>query len=90
MMKFLKLKPSVGLLSIPYSIIFIFFFFIPLILTLIISFWDYIEYSIIPDFIFEHYAYIFKDCLNFEKDICVTFKTYLSTFYFVLLLGFSR
>ena len=45
MMKFLKLKPSVGLLSIPYSLIFIFFFFIPLILTIIISFWDYNEYS---------------------------------------------
>ena len=95
MMKLLKLKPSVGLLSIPYSIIFIFFFFIPLILTFIISFWDYNEYSIIPDFIFENYAYIFKDCLNFEKDICVTFKTYLSTFifcfitwFFTLIIGF--
>ena len=95
MMKLLKLKPSVGLLSIPYSLIFIFFFFIPLILTFIISFWDYNEYSIIPDFIFENYSYIFKDCLNFEKDICVTFKTYLSTFifcfitwFFTLIIGF--
>ena len=94
-MKYLKLKPSVGLLSIPYSLIFIFFFFIPLTLTFIISFWDYNEYSIIPDFIFENYEYIFKDCLNFEKDICVTFKTYLSTFifcfitwFFTLIIGF--
>ena len=94
-MKLLKLKPSVGLLSIPYSLIFIFFFFIPLALTFIISFWDYNEYSIIPDFIFENYSYIFKDCFNFEKDMCVTFKTYLSTFifcfitwFFTLIIGF--
>ena len=87
-MKFLKLKPSVGLLSIPYSLIFIFFFFIPLTLTFIISFWDYNEYSIIPDLIFENYSYIFKDCFNFEKDMCVTFKTYLSTFIFCLITWF--
>ena len=95
MIKFWKIKPSVGLLSIPYSFVFIFFFFIPLVLTLIISFWDYNEYSIIPDVILENYSYIFKDCFNFEKDMCVTFKTYLSTFivcfitwFFTLIIGF--
>ena len=83
-----KIKPSVGLLSLPYSLVFIFFFFIPLVLTFVISFWDYNEYSIIPDLILENYRYIFENCFSFENDMCVTFKTYLSTFMFCLITWF--
>ena len=83
-----KIKPSVGLLSLPYSLVFIFFFFIPLVLTFIISFWDYNEYSIIPDLILENYKYIFENCFSFKNGMCVTFKTYLSTFMFCLLTWF--
>ena len=83
-----KIKPSVGLLSLPYSLVFIFFFFIPLVLTFIISFWDYNEYSIIPDLILENYRYIFENCFSFENGTCVTFKTYLSTFMFCLITWF--
>ncbi|MDC3141212.1 ABC transporter permease [Alphaproteobacteria bacterium] len=83
-----KIKPSVGLLSLPYSLVFIFFFFIPLVLTFIISFWDYNEYSIIPDLILENYKYIFENCFSFKDGMCVTFKTYLSTFMFCLLTWF--
>ena len=84
------------LLALPFFIIFIVFFIIPLFLTFIVSFWDYNEYSIIPDFIFENYSYIFSGCFDFSNDLCVTFKTYLSTFYFcfitwifTLLIGFT-
>ena len=83
-----KIKPSVGLLSLPYALVFIFFFFIPLILTFVISFWDYNEYSIIPDLILENYRYIFENCFSFKDGMCVTFKTYLSTFMFCLLTWF--
>ena len=90
-----KIKPSVGLLSLPYAVVFIFFFFIPLILTFVISFWDYNEYSIIPDLILENYRYIFENCFSFKDNMCVTFKTYLSTFmfcfitwFFTLIIGF--
>ena len=83
-----NIKPSVGLLSLPYSLVFIFFFFIPLVLTFIISFWDYNEYSIIPDLILENYKYIFENCFSFKNGMCVTFKTYLSTFMFCLLTWF--
>ena len=83
-----KIKPSVGLLSLPYSLVFIFFFFIPLVLTFVISFWDYNEYSIIPDLILENYKYIFENCFSFKDGMCVTFKTYLSTFIFCLLTWF--
>ncbi len=83
-------------LALPYFLIFIVFFIFPLVLTFIVSFWDYNEYSIIPDFIFENYYYIFDGCFNFSSGLCVTLKTYLSTFYFcfltwlfTLLIGFT-
>ena len=79
------LIPKLSWLAIPYGLVFIFFFFIPLLLTLIVSFWDYNEYSIIPDFIFENYIYIFDNCFTFSNSLCVTFKTYLSTLFFCIL-----
>ena len=89
-------QPKLSWLAIPFAIIFIAYFVLPLILTLIVSFWDYTEYSIIPDFIFGNYVYIFQGCFSFEDGLCLTFKTYISTFFFcfftwliTLLLGFS-
>ena len=76
------------LLALPFYLIFILFFIIPLILTIIVSFWDYTEYSIIPDFIFDNYKYIFNKCFKFSTELCVTFKTYLSTFYFCFMAWF--
>ena len=88
-------QPKLSWLAIPFSLIFIAYFVVPLILTLIVSFWDYTEYSIIPDFIFGNYVYIFQGCFSFEDGLCLTFKTYISTFFFcfftwliTLLLGF--
>ena len=88
-------QPKLSWLAIPFAIIFIAYFVVPLILTLIVSFWDYTEYSIIPDFIFGNYFYIFQGCFTFEDGLCLTFKTYISTFFFcfftwliTLLLGF--
>ena len=89
-------QPKLSWLAIPFAIIFIAYFVVPLILTLIVSFWDYTEYSIIPDFIVGNYFYIFHGCFSFEDGLCLTFKTYISTFFFcfftwliTLLLGFS-
>ena len=89
-------QPKLSWLAIPFALIFIAYFVVPLILTLIVSFWDYTEYSIIPDFIFGNYVYIFQGCFSFEDGLCLTFKTYISTFFFcfftwliTLILGFS-
>ena len=89
-------QPKLSWLAIPFALIFIAYFVVPLILTLIVSFWDYTEYSIIPDLIFGNYVYIFQVCFSFEDGLCLTFKTYISTFFFcfftwliTLLLGFS-
>ena len=57
-------------------------------LTVIVSFWDYTDYSIIPDFILSNYQYIFDGCFKFNEDICLTLKTYASTLYFCFLTWF--
>ncbi|MEG3581576.1 MAG: ABC transporter permease [Chloroflexota bacterium] len=69
----------------PLIIIFIFFFIAPLILTVTVSFWDYSDYALIPDFTFRNYHEIFEDCMIDLPDLCVTFKTYLSTLKFCII-----
>ena len=89
-------EPKFSWLALPFAAVFFIFFVIPLFLTIIVSFWDYNDYSIIPDLIFENYIYIFEGCFQFDAALCMTFKTYLSTLYFclltwvlTLLIGFS-
>ena len=57
---------------------------IPLALILMVSFWDYNQYEMLPDFTFKNYIAVFYGCLSGD-DMCVTFKTYLSTLKFSLL-----
>lgn len=54
-------------------------------MTLTVSFWDYNEYEIIPDFTWRNYQEIFEGCVAKLPDLCLTFKTYLSTLKFCLL-----
>ena len=68
----------------PLTAVFVLFFLIPLALILMVSFWDFNEYELIPGFTFKSYIAIFNGCGN-TADLCVTFKTYLSTFKFGLL-----
>ena len=80
----------------PLGAVFLLFFIVPLVLTLIVSFWDYTEYAIIPDFTFRNYQEIFEGCVTRLPDLCMTFKTYWSTFKFsfmvwllTLVIGFT-
>jgi len=82
----------------PYALVFVLFFLIPLALIVMVSFWDFNEYEIIPAFTLRNYLSIFEGCsgLNEYGDMCVTFKTYLSTLRMslwvwatTLVLGFS-
>lgn len=70
--------------AMPLSLVFVLFFLIPLALIGMVSFWDFNEYELLPDFTFKHYLAIFDGCSN-TADMCVTFKTYLSTFKFSFL-----
>ncbi|MCS5562626.1 MAG: hypothetical protein NZ728_00080, partial [Oleiphilaceae bacterium] len=66
----------------PLSLVFLVFFVVPLVLTMIVSFWDYTDYALIPDFTFRNYQEIFEGCVSKLPDLCVTFKTYWSTLKF--------
>jgi len=80
----------------PFGLVFLLFFVVPLALIVIVSFWQYTEYEIIPGFTGQNYRDVFDGCLSSLPDKCVTFKTYLSTLKFcflvwviTLVLGFS-
>ncbi len=73
--------------ALPLTTVFVLFFLIPLALVLMVSFWDYNQYEMLPGFTFKNYISVFEGCLsrNESGDLCVTVKTYLSTFKFCLL-----
>ena len=73
--------------ALPLTTVFAFFFLIPLALVLMVSFWDYNQYEMLPGFTFKNYVDVFDGCLS-SGDMCVTFKTYLSTLKFSLLVWF--
>lgn len=83
-------KPGIStyFLVLPYALVFLFFLVIPLILVVVVSFWDYTEYSIIPDFILTNYTDIFRGCVARLPDLCTVFATYISTFKYVFLTWF--
>ena len=68
----------------PLTAVFALFFLIPLALILMVSFWDFNEYELLPGFVFKNYLTVFEGCGN-TAEMCTTFKTYLSTFKFCLL-----
>lgn len=86
MTRFTRLSPY--LLALPFALVFLAFFIVPLVLVVVVSFWDYTEYSIIPDFIFTNYGEMFEGCLLRLPDLCTTFATYISTLKFVVLTWF--
>lgn len=71
-------------LSLPFGLVIFTFFIIPLCLVVMVSFWDYNAYSIIPDFIFTNYEDIFYGCVKSLPELCTTFATYLSSLKFVI------
>jgi putative spermidine/putrescine transport system permease protein len=66
----------------PFAAVFVVFFLVPLALTVMVSFWDYTEYEIVPAFTLRSYVETFEGCLDRLPDLCVTLKTYLSTIKF--------
>ncbi len=71
--------------AFPLAAVFVLFFLVPLALILMVSFWDFNEYELLPDFTFKQYLQIFDGCGPGSGDLCVTLKTYLSTFKFCFL-----
>ncbi|MFO7757816.1 MAG: ABC transporter permease [Roseovarius sp.] len=69
----------------PMALVFLIFFVLPLAATVAVSFWQYTQYSIVPAITLENYNDIFQDCLRDLPDLCTTFRTYLSTLKFCLI-----
>jgi putative spermidine/putrescine transport system permease protein len=76
--------PPAWLQVAPFAAVFVVFFLVPLALTVMVSFWDYTEYEIVPAFTLRSYVEMFEGCLDRLPGLCVTFKTYLSTLEFCL------
>ena len=70
--------------ALPLALVFLVFFLVPLALTVMVSFWDYTEYSLVPAFTLRSYSEMFEGCYDKLPDLCVTLKTYLSTLKFCL------
>jgi putative spermidine/putrescine transport system permease protein len=75
----------------PLALVLAGFFVLPLLATAVVSFWDYTEYSLVPAVTLRNYREMFEGCLTFGPDWpCTTFRTYLSTLKFCLLVwGFT-
>ena len=65
------------LLVLPLTAVLFFFLVLPMLTILVVSFWDYNEWSFFPAFIFDNYEYVLT--------ANVTWATYLKTFKFTLL-----
>ena len=85
------LRVSAGWQATPYSLVFLLFFLIPLGLIVMVSFWSFNEYEMLPDFTWHSYVSVFEGCskLNEYGDVCVTLKTYGSTLRIGLMVWFT-
>lgn len=70
----------------PLTAVFALFFVLPLALVVMVSFWQASEYELLPAFTAQNYLDVFTGCpVTTDGDLCVTFKTYLSTLKFGVL-----
>ncbi|SHG64990.1 putative spermidine/putrescine transport system permease protein [Kaistia soli DSM 19436] len=69
----------------PLAFVFFVFFVLPLAITFMVSFWTYTGYSITPAFVADNYVTAFDKCFASLPDLCTTFRTYLSTLKFCLM-----
>jgi putative spermidine/putrescine transport system permease protein len=79
----------------PFTLVFMLFLVLPLVLVGAVSFWRATDYELIPAFTTQNYVDVFSGCAS-TSELCVTLKTYLSTLKFcflvwliTLLIGFA-
>ncbi|KEA61671.1 ABC transporter permease protein [Marinobacterium lacunae] len=74
-MRFLTANPSY-LQVTPLALVILLFLLFPVATIVIVSFWDYNAYQLLPDFIFENYEFLLTSS--------VTLSAYLKTFFFAI------
>jgi putative spermidine/putrescine transport system permease protein len=72
----------------PLALVFFVFFLLPLAFVVIVSFWDYNDYAMLPVFTTRSYTETFEGCLAQLPDLCTILKTYVSTIKFCFLVWF--
>ena len=80
------MKPQISawLQAGPLAAVFALFFVVPLVLVVVVSFWQATDYELIPAFTTQAYADVFRGCAD-TSELCVTLKTYGSTLKFAVL-----
>ncbi len=80
----------------PMGLVFLAFFVVPLALVVMVSFWDYNDWEMIPTFTTRSYTETFEGCLTKLPDTCTMLKTYGKTlkfcflvWFFTLIIGFT-
>lgn len=79
-MRYLQIAPLVMVL--------LGFFVLPIALIIIVSFWDYTAYSLVPDFIWLNYEELFTSKVTYTIYLN-TFKYAALTWFFTLVIGFT-
>ena len=89
-----------GVQVLPLAVVFVVFSIVPLVLTAVVSLWNYNEYEILPDVTARNYLEAFEGCadrlLSSSPALCTTLKTYFTTlrisatvWLITLILGFA-
>ncbi len=71
--------------ALPFGLVFLFFFVLPLAFVVIVSFWDYNDYEMLPSFTTRSYVETFEGCLAELPNLCTILKTYVSRAKFCLI-----
>ncbi|WP_237154756.1 ABC transporter permease [Oryzibacter oryziterrae] len=66
----------------PMALVFLVFFILPLVFVVVVSFWDYNDYEMIPTFTTRGYTDSFEGCLAQLPELCTILKTYVQTLKF--------
>jgi putative spermidine/putrescine transport system permease protein len=75
----LSAQATAWLQAAPLSVVFAFFFLLPLALVVMVSFWDYNDFEMIPAFSGRGYTDTFEGCLADLPNLCTILKTYAKT-----------
>ena len=71
----------------PLLLILVFFFVGPILVIIVVSFWDYTEFSLVPDFVFTNYLELFESSVTYTIYL-KTIKFAALTWIFTFLIGF--
>lgn len=89
MQRILKSNTAIGwLLAAPLTLVLGFFLILPVMVIVIVSFWQATEFSIVPAFSFENYAFLFGSAVTWDVFLN-TFKYAVITWTLTLLIGFT-